>query len=68
VLVSLSLRSLTADRSCANVGWNIAGEGPFTQAIFATEMHGAGTWNFGPVTYLNTFIAAQTTDASWCNK
>ena len=46
----------------------LAGQGPFTQAIFATETQGTGTWNFGPVTYLNTFIVAETTETSWYNK
>jgi hypothetical protein len=37
------------------------------KVVFQIEVEGANTWDFGPVTFTNIEIDAETTDSSWCD-
>ncbi|TVY75866.1 hypothetical protein LSUE1_G006078 [Lachnellula suecica] len=41
---------------------------PYNDAVFAIELQGLGTWDFGPVEWKNILIVANTTDSEWCTK
>jgi hypothetical protein len=61
-------------------GWpsDVSGKIPFApyveekadmtqKVVFQIEVEGANTWDFGPVTFTNIEIDAETTDSSWCD-
>jgi hypothetical protein len=39
----------------------------FNQAIFAIELQGTATWDFGPLTFTDVVITATGSDTSFCN-
>ena len=41
---------------------------PYDTPEFAIELQGLGTWDFGPVTWKNILIEANTTETDWCTK
>jgi hypothetical protein len=41
--------------------------GHMTQKVeFQIELDGNTTWDYGPITFTNVQIAAETTDTTWC--
>ncbi|KAF4636270.1 hypothetical protein G7Y89_g1828 [Cudoniella acicularis] len=45
----------------------LAAFGPLTQALFIIELQEGATWNFGPLTFSDITIQAQTTGTDWCS-